>query len=91
MVLEYLHNDLKTLWSLPLVKKVCFKVAVPLRYYNPHKDWTNTDPIKAITLQSEKFVALLFASMAHSQRIASQLQATTASTTKIHHCTQKDL
>lgn len=71
MVFEYLHDDLITLRSLPLVKKLCFKVAIPLMYHSPLKDWTNTDPNKAITLQSEKFVALLFASMVHSQRFAS--------------------
>ncbi|KAG0334912.1 hypothetical protein BG000_007943 [Podila horticola] len=44
MVFEHLHDDLKTLRSLPLVNKFCFEAAVPLMYCNPLKDWTRTDP-----------------------------------------------
>lgn len=44
MVFEHLHDDLKTLRSLPPVSMFCFEAAVPLMYNNPRKDWIRTDP-----------------------------------------------
>lgn len=37
MVFENPHDDLKTLWTLLLVNKLCFKATVPLMYHTPLK------------------------------------------------------
>ncbi|KAF9024684.1 hypothetical protein BGZ52_010513 [Haplosporangium bisporale] len=76
MVIENFHDDPKTLQKLLLVNKFCFKVVVPLLYYNPLKDWAdhgNFEPDSnniGLALRPEKFAALMLASIIHSQRAA---------------------
>ncbi|KAG0329937.1 hypothetical protein BG000_011893 [Podila horticola] len=80
LVIGHFYDDPKTLRSLLYVNKFCFKAAVPLLYHNPLKDWTNhrkpgpeQNPNNlGLTLQPDKFHALMLASVIHSQRAAAK-------------------
>lgn len=77
MVVKYLSDDLKTLHTLLFISKFFFKASAPLIYCDPHK-WANLTSIKY-----EKIVALLIASVIHSQRAAahwSRIQTRSSST-----------